>query len=56
MDELVSIVTGDVPVNAVTRGADLERVLQCGNHRGVTKHLPEVWKKIGEDVRHQKNI
>ena len=36
MGELVSIVTGGVPVNVVTTGANLERALQHGNHRSVT--------------------
>ena len=54
VDELVSIVTGGVSVNAVTAGADLERASQYGNHRNVSEHLPAVWKKTGEDVRRQK--
>ena len=55
VDELASIVTGSVSVSAVTTGAHLERALQYGNHRSVTEHLPAVWKKIGENVRRQKN-
>ena len=54
VDELVMIVTGGVMVNAVASGADLERVLQYGNHSSVTENLPAIWEKIGEDVRRQK--
>ena len=54
VDELVLIVAGGVPLNAVTTGADLERALQYGNHHSVSEHLPAIWKKIGEDVRRQK--
>ena len=56
VDDLVSRVTGGVPLNAVTTGADLERVLQYGHHRSVTEHLPAVWKNNGEDVRPQKRL
>ena len=45
VDELVMIVTGGMPVNAVASGADLRRALQCGNHSSVTEHLPAIWKK-----------
>ena len=38
----VSIVTGGVPVNAVTTGVNLERASQYGNHRSATEHLPTV--------------
>ena len=48
VNELVSRVTGGVPVNAVTTGADLERALRCGNHGSVTEHLPEVLKHNGK--------
>ena len=51
VDELVSIVTGGVPVNAAATGADLERALRYAKHLSVTEHLPAVWKTIGEDVR-----
>ena len=54
VDELVMMVTGGVPVNAVASGADLERALLHGNHSSVTEHLPAIWKKVGEDVRRQK--
>ena len=42
VDEVVSIVTRGVPVNAVTTGADRERALQYGNHRSVAEHLPAI--------------
>ena len=45
VDELVMIVTGGGPVNAVACGADLERVLEYGNHSSVTERLLEIWKK-----------
>ena len=48
--ELVMIVTGGVPVNAVASEADLERTVQYGNHSRVTEHLPAIWENIGEDV------
>ena len=54
VDELVTMVTGGVPVNAADTEVDLECTLQYGNHRGVSEHLPAIWKKIGEDVRRQK--
>jgi len=54
VDELVAIVTGGLPVNAVATGVDLEHALQYGNHPSVNEHLPAVWKKIGKDVRREK--
>ena len=53
MDELVSIVTEGVPVNAVVTGVDLERASHYDNHSSVSEHLPSTWNKIGEDVRRQ---
>ena len=53
VDELVSIVTGGVPVNAVVTGVDLERALHYKNHCSVSAHLPAIWTKFGEDVRRQ---
>ena len=47
MDELVTVVTGGVPVNTAATGVDVERALQNGTHRSVTEHLPAFWKKIG---------
>ena len=40
-------------MNAVASEKDLERTLQYGNHSSVTEHLPAIWEKNGEDVRHQ---
>ena len=45
VDELAMKVTGGVPVNAVTSGADPKRALQYGNHSSVTENLTAVWKK-----------
>ena len=56
VDELVMIVTGGVPVNAVASETDLERALQYGNHRSVTEHLQAIWEKIREDVRRRKRL
>ena len=47
VNEIVSMITGGVLVNAVTTDVDLKRALQYGNHRSVTEHLPAVWKKLG---------
>ena len=41
-------------MDAVTTGADLERALQYGSHRSVTKHLPAVRKKNGKNGRREK--
>ena len=43
MDELVTMVTGGVPVNAAATDVDLERALQYGNHRSVIEHLENNW-------------
>ena len=56
MDELVSIVTEGVPVNAVMSGVDLERAIQYRIHRSVSEYLPAIWEKIREDIRRQKCI
>ena len=45
VNELVVIVTGGEPVNAVASGADMESPFQYGNHSSVTEHLSEIWKK-----------
>ena len=42
VDKLVTIVAGEVSVNAVASGADLERALQYGNQSSVTEHLPAI--------------
>ena len=49
--ELITIVSGGVPVIAPPTQADLESALRYGNHRSAEEHLPLIWKKIGEDVR-----
>ena len=54
VDELVTIITGGVPVNGVATGVDLKRVLKHGNHRCATKHLQTIGKKSGDYVRRQK--
>ena len=54
VDELVSMVTGGVPVNTAATDVDLERALQYGSHLSVIEHLPTILKKIGDDVRRQK--
>ena len=56
MDELVTVVTGGVPVNTIATGVDLERALQNGSHRNATENLLAIWKKMGEDVRRQKYL
>ena len=45
VDELVSEVTGGVPVHTAATGEDLERAMQYGNHPSVDEHLPAAWKK-----------
>lgn len=45
VDEVVSIVTEGLPVNAVEAATDLERGSRYGNHRGVTEHLPAEWNQ-----------
>ena len=53
VDELVTMVTGGVRVNAAATDVDLERALRYGNNRSAIEHLPAIWKKVGEDVRRQ---
>ena len=48
VDELVTMVTGRVAVNAADTDVDLERALPYGNHRSVSEHLPAMWKKSGK--------
>ena len=54
IDELITIVSGGVPVIAPTSKADLDTALQYGNHRSVKDHLPLIWKKLGDDVRRER--
>ena len=54
IDELITIVSGGVPVIARPSQADLKSALRYDNHRSAEEHLPLIWKKIGEDVRREK--
>ena len=54
IDELITIVSGGVPVIAPPTRADLETALRYGNHRSAHDHLPLIWKKIAEDVRRER--
>lgn len=54
IDELITMVTREVPVKAAPPGAPLDRVFQYCNHTSATQHLPAIWKKLGEDARRQK--
>ena len=54
IDELITIVSGGVPVIAPPSQADLESALRYGNHRSAEEYLPLIWKKIGEAVRREK--
>ena len=56
VDKLASIVTGRVPVNAVTAGGYHERGLWYGNHHRLTEHLPAAWMNIGEGERRQNHL
>ena len=53
IDELLTIVSGGVPVIAPPSRADLNAALQYGNHRSAQAHLPLIWKKLAEDVRRE---
>lgn len=54
IEDVVTIVSGGVPVIAPPSQTDLEAALQYGNHRSPNEHLPLIWKKIGEEVRREK--
>ena len=54
IDEMITIVSGGVPVIAPPSQADLESALRYGNHRSAEEHLPLIWEKVGEDVRREK--
>ena len=54
IDELITIVSGGVPVIAPPSQADVESALRYGNHRSAEEHLPLIWKKNREDVRREK--
>ena len=53
IDELITIVSGSVPVIAPPSQADLESTLRYGNHRSAEEHLPLIWKKNRESVRQE---
>ena len=48
IDELVTIVSGEMPVIAPPSQADLESALRYGNHRSAEEHLPLIWEKSGK--------
>lgn len=49
IDELITIVTGGVPVNAAATRAELDHAILYGNHRSAHAHLPanlgETWRR-----------
>ena len=47
-DELITIVSGGVPVIAPPHQADLESELRYGNYRSAEKHLHLIWEKSGK--------
>ena len=47
IDELITIVSGEVPVIAPPSQADLYSALRYGNHRSAEGHLPLIWKNRG---------
>ena len=53
IDELITIVSGGVPVIAPPSQAGLESALRYGNHRSAEEHRHDLGK-IGEDVRREK--
>ena len=54
IDEVITIVSGGVPVIAPPPQANLESTLRYGNHRSAEEHLPLVWEKSGKTCA-QKN-
>ena len=52
--ELMTIVTTGVPVHAPATRVELDHALKYGNHRSANEYLPEIWEKLGQDVRRQK--
>ena len=52
IDELITIVSGGVPVIAPPSQADLESALRYGNHRSAEEHHHLIWER--EDVRRGK--
>ena len=54
IDELITIVSGGVPVIAPPSQADLESSLRYGNHRSAEEHHHLIWEKLGK-TRAEKN-
>lgn len=52
--ELLTMISGGVPVVTALSTIDLSAALEYGNHRSVAKHMPLIWKKIADDVRRQR--
>ena len=48
IDELITIVSGGVPVIAPPSHADLESALRYGSHRSAEQHHHLIWKKSGK--------
>ena len=48
IDELITIVSGGVPVIAPPSQADLENALRYGNHRSAEEHHHLIWEKSGK--------
>ena len=55
IDELITIVTGGVPVITPPSQADLESALRYGNHRSAEKHHHMIWEKSGKTCA-KKNV
>ena len=54
IDELIKIVVTGVPVHVAATRVELDHTLQYSNHRSANEYLPEIWEKLGEDVRREK--
>ena len=52
--ELLTIISGGVPVVTAPAKIDLTAALRHGNHPSAAKHMPLIWKKIADDVRRQR--
>lgn len=52
--ELLTMISGGVPVVTALSKIDLRAALAYGNHRSVEKHTPLSWKKIADDGRQQR--
>ena len=53
INDLITLVTKEVPVKAAPVGGGLDRALRYGNHRSAAEHLPAIWKNSAKtyDVR-----